>query len=74
MLITLEPNDLWKEYVFWRNSGHPKVAFEYIRREQDVDYFEILMALIVKRRYGHNVIVGDMVELGDISFTWSQDM
>lgn len=71
MLVTLEPNDLWKEYIYWRNIGYPNIAFEYIRREQDTEYFEILIATIAKRRYGRSLKIGDWICLGDVAVEWS---
>lgn len=74
MLITLEPNDLWREYIYWRNKGEQGVAFDYLRREHDTEYFGTLIATIAKRRYGKSLKVGDWIRLGSVSVKWSWEM
>ena len=74
MLITIEPNDIWKEFIYWRKHGQQKIAFDYLRRESDVEYFEILIAVIAKRRYGRSLKIGDWIQLGDVTVEWSREL
>lgn len=75
MLIELTNEDWWKEFVFWRNNGQTKIAFDYLRiRQTDLEYFETLVAMIGKRKYGRNVNPGDVICLGDIKVEWTQHM
>jgi hypothetical protein len=71
MLITLEPLDLWREYIYWRNNGQPTLAFDYLRREHDTDYFEMLIATIARRRYGRSLKIGDWIRMGNVEVEWS---
>jgi len=72
MIIELTADDWWKEFVFWRNYGQNKIAFDYLRVQNDLEYFEMLVALIAKRKYGSQVKPGDVICLGDIEIMWSQ--
>lgn len=72
MIIELTDEDWWKEFVFWRNYGQNKIAFDYIRVQNDLEYFKMLVALIAKRKYGSQVKPGDVICLGDIEVMWSQ--
>lgn len=73
MIIELTADDWWHEFVFWRSHRQKKIAFNYLRiKQQDPDYFEMLVALIAKRKYGSHVKPGDLIRLGDIEVMWSQ--
>jgi hypothetical protein len=72
MIIQLTPDDWWQEFIFWRNHGQKKIAFDYLRITQDPEYFNMLIALIAKRKYGAQVKPGDFIRLGEIEVQWSQ--
>lgn len=74
MIIILEPIDLWREYIYWRNHGQRKIAFDYLRRESDTEYFEVLIALIAKRKYGRSLKIGDWVRLGNVAVEWTWEL
>ena len=73
MIIELTSDDWWSEFVFWRSHGQKNIAFDYLRIRQDPEYFEMLVALIAKRKYGSQVKPGDVICLGDIEVLWSQN-
>jgi hypothetical protein len=72
MIIQLTADDWWQEFIFWRNHGQKKIAFDYLRITQDPEYFDMLVALIAVRKYGSQVKPGDLICLGDIRVIWSQ--
>ena len=73
MIIQLTAEDWWSEFVFWRRHRQEKIAFDYLRVQQnDLEYFEMLVALIAVRKYGSRVRPGDLIRLGDIEIMWSQ--
>jgi hypothetical protein len=72
MIIQLTEDDWWQEFVFWRNHGQKKIAFDYLRVKNDLEYFEMLIALIAKRKYGSQVKPGDLICLGEHEIMWSQ--
>jgi hypothetical protein len=74
MLIELTADDWWREFIFWRNHGQKKIAFDYLRIQQDPEYFDMLVALIAVRKYGSQVKPGDLIRLGDIEIMWSQEV
>lgn len=75
MIIELTADDWWSEFVFWRSHGQKKIAFDYIRvRHQDIEYFEMLISLIAKRKYRSGVLPGDIIRLDDIEVRWTQEM
>jgi hypothetical protein len=75
MIIELTKEDWRDEFVFWRNYGQTKIAFDYLRvRQTDLEYFEILVAMIGKRKYGRDVNPGDVICLGDIKVEWTQQI
>jgi hypothetical protein len=74
MIIQLTADDWWQEFVFWRNHGQEKIAFDYLRITQDPEYFDMLVALIAVRKYGSQVNPGDLIRLGEIEVVWSQDV
>ena len=73
MIIELTADDWWSEFVFWRSHGQKKIAFDYLRVQNDLEYFEMLVALIAKRKYGSQIKPCDLIRLGDIEITWSQN-
>ena len=74
MIIQLTAEDWWSEFVFWRSHGQKKIAFDYLRVQNDLGYFEMLIAMIAKRKYGSQVKPGDLIRLGDIEVMWSQNI
>uniref|UniRef100_A0A6C0CJ05 Uncharacterized protein n=1 Tax=viral metagenome TaxID=1070528 RepID=A0A6C0CJ05_9ZZZZ len=74
MIIDLTSNDWWREFVFWRRRGHEKLAFDYLRVNQDPEYFEILIAMIARRKYGKKLKIGDCIRLDTIAVKWSWEM
>ena len=75
MIIQLTNEDWWQEFVFWRNKGQTTIAFDYLRvRQTDLEYFEVLVAMIGKRKYGRDVRPGDLICLGDIKVEWTQHL
>jgi hypothetical protein len=74
MIIQLTADDWWQEFIFWRNHGQKKIAFDYLRTTQDPEYFDMLVALIAIRKYGSEVKPGDLICLGDIKVIWSQEV
>ena len=73
MIVELTADDWWSEFVFWRRHGQKKIAFDYLRVYQDPEYFKMLVSLIAKRKYGSQIKPGDLIRLGDIEITWSQN-
>ena len=73
MIIQLTAEDWWSEFVFWRSHGQKKIAFDYLRVQNDLGYFEMLIAMIAKRKYGSQIKPGDLIRLGDIEVMWSQN-
>jgi hypothetical protein len=75
MIINLTSTDLWNEFIFWRKMGQPRAAFEYIRRSVNPDDLIMMLALIVKRKYGDAVTYGDTVTLeNSITFWWDKSI
>jgi hypothetical protein len=74
MIFELTTKEWWSEFVFWRNHGQKKIAFDYLRITQDPEYFDMLVALIAKRKYGDEVKPGDLICLGEIEVMWSQEV
>lgn len=73
MMIELTDKDWWEEFVFWRNIGEKKIAFDYLRvRQKDLEYFAVLVAMIGKRKYDKSLSPGDVICLGDFKVEWSQ--
>jgi len=73
MIIELTDKDWWEEFVFWRNIGEKKIAFDYLRvRQKDLEYFAMLVAMIGKRKYGKSLTTGDVICLDDFKIEWTQ--
>jgi len=72
MIIQLTAEDWWSEFVFWRRHRQKKIAFDYLRVKNDLEYFEMLIAMIAKRKYGSQVKPGDLICLGEHEIMWSQ--
>jgi hypothetical protein len=73
MNITITQQELWDEYVFWRNCGMKDVALGYIRTEKDPLYWLVLAASIIHRKYTDQIQEGDVVSVESITheFVWN---
>jgi len=76
MIFEVTPDDWWQEFVFWRKVGKHRIAFDYIRVQQnDLEYLQILIAMIVKRKdWGTLVKPEDIIRLGGIDVVWTQEV
>ena len=76
MIFEVTADDWWQEFVFWRKVGKHRIAFDYIRvRHQDLEYMQILIAMIAKRKnWGNLVKPGDIIRLGGIDVVWTQEV
>ena len=71
--ITITHQELWDEYVFWRNCGMKDVALGYIRREKDPVYWLITASSIIYRKYRDQIQEGDIVSVEHLTheFVWN---
>ena len=76
MIFEVTADDWWQEFVFWRKVGKHRIAFDYIRvRHQDLEYMQILIAMIAKRKdWGNLVKPADIIRLGGIDVVWTQEV
>lgn len=72
MIINVTTTDIWKEFVYWRKTGHDHWAFAYIRRNPDINMWRTLIAGLVKFNYP-NVQPGDIVMTPTEQFRWEAD-
>ena len=72
MLITIKPEELWQEFVYYRKAGLHATAFMHIRREADSTEWQCIIASLVHRKY--NVQLGDIinVEKTNFSVVWDE--
>jgi hypothetical protein len=73
MKFTITQQQLWDEYVFWRNRGMKEVALGYIRREKDPLYWLLEASSIIHRKYRDQIKEGDVVTVENITheFIWN---
>ena len=73
MKFTITNQELWDEYVFWRNCGKKDLALGYIRTEKDPIYWLVIASSIVNRKYSEQIQEGDVVSVESIihEFVWN---
>ena len=73
MTFTITQQELWDEYVFWRNRGMKDVALGYIRRGKDPIYWLLAASSIIYRKYRDQIQEGDVVSVENITheFVWN---
>jgi hypothetical protein len=73
MKFTITQQQLWDEYVFWRNRGMKDVALGYIRTEKDPVYWLITASSIIYRKYRDKIRYGDVVTVEHLmhEFIWN---
>jgi hypothetical protein len=73
MKFTITYQELWDEYVFWRNRGMKDVALGYIRTEKDPVYWLITASSIIYRKYRDQIQEGDVVTVEHLTheFIWN---
>lgn len=70
MIVNITPNDIWKEFVYWRKARNDTWAFAYIRRHAEPYVWRTLIAGLVKFNYPE-IRPGDTVVTSTDQFVWS---
>lgn len=61
MIIDITPEDIWNEFVYYRKTGQPDIAFKHIRRYDKTIEWEVMIASIARHKY--KVKIGDTVRV-----------
>lgn len=72
MLIIIQPEELWQEFVYYRKAGLHATAFMYIRREAEPTEWQCIIASLAHRKY--NMQLGDIIKIEktDFSVVWDE--
>lgn len=74
MYINVTPQDVWREFVFYRKHGKTDLAFEHLRRTASPTRWETLIAGIAYRQYIPRI--GDIVVFSgtDLQIVWNEEL
>ena len=61
MIINITPQDIWNEFVYYRKTGQPDIAFKHIRRTGGIEEWKAMVLGIAKHKY--NMMVGDIIRV-----------
>ena len=72
MLITITPQDLWEEFVYYRKAGLHTTAFTFIRRKAELTDWQCIIGSIAHRKY--DVQPGDVIKVlkTNTSVVWDE--
>ena len=73
MIVTVTPQDMWEEFVFYRKNGYKEVAFDHIRRVGTSYKWEVIIASIAYYKYKPRI--GDIVRFvgSPVEFVWNEE-
>jgi len=70
MRITITPEDIWNEFVFYRKAGLHETAFKHIRHKGVRHEWGCILAGVAHHNY--NVQIGDIITMDDIEVVWTE--
>jgi hypothetical protein len=71
MIYTITRNDIWDEFVYYRQHGRDRTAFMHIRNRLPQSHLESMIASIANHKYKPRI--GDiiMMEGSKLGIVWS---